>query len=149
MMTFAVYMGKSILNFLFMLTPIFICIGLMDTWIERDMMIRILGESTGQRGALLSMALGMVTAVPLYALLPVAGMLIKKGCSIFNALVFLGASASIRVPLLFFEITSLGWRFTALRFVLNIVVVYAIAGITDRLLSDAEKGEIYKQKGDA
>lgn len=144
MMSFFLYMCKSILNFLFMLTPIFICIGLMDTWIERDTMIRIMGENAGHTGALLSLALGMVTAVPLYALLPVAGMMIKKGCSIFNVLIFLCASASIRLPLLFFEISSLGLRFTTLRFVLNIGVVYAIAGITNRMLSDKDKREIYE-----
>ena len=54
----------------------------------------------------------MKTAVPLYALLPVAGVLLKKGCRVSNVLIFLCASASIRIPLLFFEISSLGAPFT-------------------------------------
>lgn len=54
----------------------------------------------------------MKTAVPLYALLPVAGVLLKKGCRVSNVLIFLCTSASIRIPLLFFEISSLGAPFT-------------------------------------
>ena len=71
------FTGKNFLNFLFMLTPIFICIGLMDVWIERDSMVKIMGVRSGFRGALTALLSGMVTAVPLYALLPVAGVLLK------------------------------------------------------------------------
>jgi len=138
------FTGRNTLNFLFMLTPIFICIGLMDVWIERDAMIKIMGENSGFKGILVALMLGVVTAVPLYALLPVAGVLLKKGSRISNVLLFLCASASIRIPLLLFEVSSLGWQFTAIRLGLNVVVVFAIAFIIDKLLSDADKEMIYK-----
>jgi len=130
---------RNFLNFLFMLTPIFICIGLMDIWIERDTMIKIMGEKSGFKGVLVALMLGVATAVPLYALLPVAGVLLKKGSRISNVLLFLCASASIRIPLLLFEVSSLGWQFTFARFCLNIVVVFAIAFIIEKLLSDTDK----------
>ena len=100
---------KNFLNFLFMLTPIFICIGLMDVWIERETMIKILGKNSGIKGILVAFMLGVITAVPLYALLPVAGILLKKGSRISNILIFLCSSTSIRIPLLLFEVSSLGW----------------------------------------
>jgi len=137
------FTGKNFLNFLFMLTPIFICIGLMDIWIERDSMIRIMGEKSGFKGVLVALMLGVVTAVPLYALLPVAGVLLKKGSRISNVLLFLCASASIRIPLLLFEISSLGWQFTLARFGLNVVVVFAIAFIIEKVLSETDRKEIY------
>jgi len=135
---------KNFLNFLFMLTPIFICIGLMDIWIDRNTMIKIMGDKSGFKGVLVALLLGVITAVPLYALLPVAGVLLKKGSRISNVLLFLCSSASIRIPLLLFEISSLGWRFTFARFGLNVAVVFAIAFIIERLLSDAEKKAIYE-----
>lgn len=138
------FTGKNFLNFLFMLTPIFICIGLMDIWIERDTMIKIMGKKSGVGGVLVALLLGVVTAVPLYALLPVAGVLLKKGSQIFNVLLFLCASASIRIPLLLFEISSLGFWFTFVRFGLNIMVVFAISFIIERLLSDTDKQAIYE-----
>lgn len=138
------FTGKNFLNFLFMLAPIFICIGLMDVWIERDTMIKIMGEKSGFKGSIVALLLGMVTAVPLYALLPVAGVLLKKGSRIFNVMVYLCASASIRIPLLLFEISSLGWRFTFVRFGSNIVVVFIIAFVIEKLLSETDKKAIYE-----
>jgi uncharacterized membrane protein YraQ (UPF0718 family) len=138
------FTGKNCLNFLFMLAPIFVCIGLLDVWIERDTMIKIMGEKSGFKGMLIALMLGVVTAVPLYALLPVAGVLLKKGSRISNVLLFLCASASIRIPLLLFEISSLGWRFTFLRFGLNIVVVFTIAFIIEKILTEADKKVIYE-----
>ena len=135
---------KNFLNFLFMLTPVFICIGLMDVWIERETMIKIMGEKSGSKGILVALLLGVITAVPLYALLPVAGVLLKKGSRISNILIFLCSSASIRIPLLLFEISSLGWRFTFLRFGLNIVVVFIIAFVIEKLLTDIDKEIIYE-----
>ena len=138
------FTGKNLLNFLFMLTPIFICIGLMDVWIERDRMVKIMGDHSGFKGILIALLLGVVTAVPLYALLPVAGVLLKKGSRISNVLIFLCSSASIRIPLLLFEISSLGWQFTFARFGLNIVVVFIIAFTIEGMLSEAEKKAIYE-----
>ena len=87
---------------------------------------------------------GMITAVPLYALLPVAGVLLKKGSRVSNVLIFLCTSVSIRIPLLFFEISSLGVSFTLIRFGLNLLVVFAIAFIIEKLLSDQDKKTIYE-----
>jgi len=139
------FMAKNLLDFLFMLTPIFICIGLMDVWIERETMIKLMGDKSGLKGILISLLLGMVTAVPLYALLPVAGMLLKKDSRISNVLLFLCSSVSIRIPLLLFEVSSLGWRFTLARLILNITVVFVIVLIIDKTLSEEDKKAIYEK----
>lgn len=141
--TSLVFTGKNAVNFLLSLTPVFICIGLLDVWITRDAMIQIMGEKAGLRGVLVSYGLGVVTAVPLYALLPVAGMLLKKGCGIGNVMIFLCASASIRIPLLLFEIQSMGWRFTGVRFASNVLVVAVIAFAVERTLTSEDKERIY------
>jgi uncharacterized membrane protein YraQ (UPF0718 family) len=135
---------KNFLNFLFMLTPIFICIGLIDVWIERETMIKIMGKKSGFKGILIALLLGVITAVPLYALLPVAGVLLKKCSRVSNILIFLCSSASIRIPLLLFEISSLGWRFTFVRFLLNIVVVFVIAFVIEKILTEEDKKAIYE-----
>ena len=133
---------KTFINFIFILTPIFICIGIMDVWIERETMIKIMGEKSGFKGILVAFMLGGITAVPLYALLPVAGVLLKKGSRISNVLIFLCSSASIRIPLLLFEISSLGWQFTIVRFFLNIIVVFIIAFTIEKLITETDKKNI-------
>lgn len=143
--TILYFTGKNFLNFIFMIIPVFVCIGLMDIWIKQETMVRIMGKQSGLLGIITSLLLGMVTAVPLYALLPVAGVLLKKRCRISNVILFICSSASIRIPLLLFEIASLGIRFTIIRLLLNIIVVIAIALFTELLLTEKDKIEMYKR----
>lgn len=138
------FSGNNFANFIFILTPVFICVGLMDVWVEREKMIQIMGANSGIKGIAIAVLAGMITAVPLYALLPIAGVLLKKGSRISNVLLFLCTSVSIRIPLLLFEISSLGVSFTLIRFGLNLLAVFAIAFIIERLLSDRDKKVIYE-----
>lgn len=130
---------KGLVQFLWNLIPVFICVGLMDVWLEREQMIRMMGEESGWRGAVISLLAGMVTAVPVYALLPVAGMVLKKGSRISNVLIFLCASLSIRIPLLLFEISSLGAGFALCRFLLNLCAVFLVSFLVEGVLTDSEK----------
>jgi uncharacterized membrane protein YraQ (UPF0718 family) len=125
------FTGKILTNFLIMLPPVFIGIGLMDVWVEKEAMLQIMGAKSGLRGILISFLLGMVTAVPLYALLPVAGMLLNKGGKLSNVIILICSCTSLRIPLLLFEVASLGWRFTITRFIANIFIVIMIALIID------------------
>ena len=136
--------GNIFANFIFRLTPVFICGGLMDVWIEREKIIHTMGSNSGIKGIVIAVLSGTITAVPLYALLPIAGVLLKKGSRISNVLLFLCASVSIRIPLLLFEISSLGVSFTLIRFGLNLFAVFVIAFIIEKLLSDKDKMAIYK-----
>jgi len=143
------FTGRNLLTFVFMLAPIFLLIGLMDVWIEPETLIKIIGEKSGLRGILVAFLLGAVTAVPLYALLPVSGILLKKGSRIFNVLIFLCSSASIRIPLLLFEVSSLGWKFTLTWFIANLFVVLAIATIIEKALTEKDKKSIYENANES
>ncbi len=137
------FAGKNFISFLFMLTPIFICIGLLDVWVEREMLIKIMGEKSGVEGVFIAFLLGLVTAVPIYALLPIAGMLLKKGSKLSNVLIFLCSCTSVRIPLLLFLSSSMGWKYTLLSFIFNVVVVLVIAHTIESVLSDNDKKIIY------
>lgn len=137
------FTSSNLINFFLTLAPVFICIGLLDVWIDKETMIKIAGENSGVKGILISFLLGVVTAVPLYALLPVAGILLKKNSRISNVLIFICSSASIRIPLLLFEVSALGLKFTMIRFIVNIFAVIIISCLIDKLLSAEDKKIIY------
>ena len=132
--------GTGLGQFIWNLVPVFLCVGLMDVWIERDKMIKMMGDRSGLSGMGISLLLGMLTAVPVYALLPIAGLLLKKGGRISNVLIFLCSSVSVRIPLLLFEISSLG-----IRFVLNLAVVFVISFLVERLLSERDRQDIRRR----
>lgn len=136
--------GKSILEMLSVLPPIFILLGLMDVWIKHDTMIRLMGEKSGITGILIAFFLGSAAAGPLYAAFPVAGVLLKKGSRLFNVLVFIGAWSTTKIPLLLFEATAMGWPFMLTRFLINLPGIAIIAWLTEKVLSRDDRARIYE-----
>ena len=60
-------------------------------------------------------------------------------------LIFLGASAGVRVPLLLFELSCLGAPFSLLRFGLSLLFLPVMALVIESRLSETEKEEIYER----
>ncbi|MFZ5975702.1 MAG: permease [Bacillota bacterium] len=142
--------GKSIqitwdntLEMLSVVPPIFILLGLLDVWVKRETMIKIMGEKSRLIGIVIAFVLGSAAAGPLYAAFPVAGMLMKKGSKFSNVLIFIGAWSTTKIPMLLFEASSMGWKFMLLRFAIDLPVIAAIAYMTQKLLKKSEIDEIY------
>lgn len=137
------FAGQNLLNFVFLLLPVFLCVGLLEVWVSKERMIRLMGEHSGVRGRLLACLAGVVTAVPFYALLPISALLLKKSCRLSNVFLFLFSSTAIRIPLLLFEASSFGWAFTAVRFAVNLAGVFLLSRLLDRLLSPKDRQAVY------
>ena len=118
------------LEMLSFLPPIFVLLGLLDVWVDRETMMQYMGDNSGLRGSLLAFILGSAAAGPLYAAFPMAGILIMKGARILNVFIFIGAWSTTKIPLIMFETATLGFRFMALRLAFNIVGII-IAKILD------------------
>ena len=91
---------------------IFILIGLLDVWIPQQWIQKHVGEESGFRGAVLVVFLAMFQGVPLYGAIATAHLLWKKGCSLRNVFMYLGAYSTLKFPMLLFEVSFLGWKFT-------------------------------------
>lgn len=126
--------GNNLLDMLSVLPPIFILLGLLDVWVKRETMMKLMGEKAGLMGILVAFTMGSVAAGPLYAAFPVATVLLKKGGSLFNVLVFIGAWSTTKIPLLLFEATSMGPAFMLTRFLIDIPGILLIAWVSHRLL---------------
>jgi uncharacterized membrane protein YraQ (UPF0718 family) len=132
----------SLKEMLFVLPPIFIILGLLDVWVPREKMVKFLGEGSGIRGTLIAFVLGSAAAGPLYGAFPVAQVLLKKGASMRNVLVLLGAWSTTKIPMLMFEYANLGARFTLTRLAMDLVGIAGIAWLMDRLLGKRDRDEI-------
>ena len=113
------------------LPPIFVLLGLLDVWVERETMMKYMGDNSGLRGMLLAFILGSAAAGPLYAAFPMAGVLMKKGARLLNVFIFIGAWSTTKIPLILFETATLGFRFMIMRLAFNIVGILIIAKILD------------------
>jgi uncharacterized membrane protein YraQ (UPF0718 family) len=119
------------LEMIVFLPLMFILIGLFDVWVPREKIIRHLGPEAGHLGILWVVLLAMLQAGPLYAAFPVAALLWRKGCSVRNVFIYLGAFSSLKIPMLAFEIGFLGLKFSLLRTLFSlpifIIIGYLIA----------------------
>lgn len=137
---------NSVSNFIEMLKvlpPIFVLIGLFDVWVPRETLVKYMGEGSGLNGMLLAFFMGSFTAGPLYAAFPVATILMKKGSKFSNVLIFIGAWSSTKLPLMLFETSNLGLKFTAIRFVMNVIGILLMAFLIEFLTAKEEKEKVY------
>lgn len=135
---------QNIKEMLSVIPPIFILLGLLDVWVDRTTMMKFTGKGSGLKGVLIAFLLGSAAAGPLYAAFPVAGVMLKKGSSLFNVFIFIGAWSTTKIPMLAFEGANLGLTFTLLRLGLSIVGILIIALITEKSLNKAQQEEIYQ-----
>ncbi|UCZ56677.1 hypothetical protein LGV61_13255 [Desulfurispirillum indicum] len=124
--------GDSLLEVLSVLPAVFILIGLMDVWIPRDFVQRHTGQDAGLISMLWMVLLAMFQAGPLYVAFPIVYLMWKKGTSVRNIFVYLGAFSTMKLPMLGFEITFLGLQFTIVRSLVTLPVFIVIAIIMDR-----------------
>ncbi|NLT51361.1 MAG: hypothetical protein GXX85_10630 [Ignavibacteria bacterium] len=125
-----------LIEMLSFLPLLFIIIGLFDVWVPKETVAKHVGEFSGIKGSLIVIFLAMLQAGPLYGAFPVAYMLWKKGCSIKNVFIYLGAFSSLKLPMLTFEISFLGVKFSLLRTIISIPVFIVIAIIMEKYLKN-------------
>ncbi len=135
---------SNTLDMLSVIPPIFILLGLLDVWVQKETMIKYMGEKSGIIGVTIAFLLGSAAAGPLYAAFPVAGVLLKKGSRFSNVLIFIGAWSTTKIPLLLFEASAMGWKFMITRFLIDIPGIALIAYITEKIMTKSEKEAVYQ-----
>ena len=133
---------------LLVLPPIFVMLGLLDVWVPRETMVRFMGDGSGLKGALLAIFLGSAAAGPLYAAFPVALVFMKKGAKFMNVMLFIGAWSTTKVPMVLFELSSMGPLFTFTRLGLSLIGITIIALLVSRLAGKPEITRIYESAKD-
>jgi uncharacterized membrane protein YraQ (UPF0718 family) len=136
--------GKQIgLNFwmffkemILFLPLMFILIGLFDVWVPRERIEKHIGKESGWKGTGLVILLATLQAGPLYGAFPFAYILWKKGCSIRNIFIYLGAFSTIKIPMIMFEIGFLGLKFSLLRTLLTLPIFIILGFIMEWYLKD-------------
>ena len=136
---------ESLIEMFIIVPPIFLLLGLFDVWVPRETIIRLMGEQSGLLGISLALLLGSFSAGPLYAAFPVAAVLMDKGSKFSNILLFVGAWATTKIPMLLFEAGSMGWSFMLTRLAINIPGVIIMAYLVEMIVSYKEKELIYQR----
>ena len=107
-------------------------------------MMKYMGKDAGIKGGIFAFVLGSFSAGPLYASFPVAAVFLKKGVSLTNVFLFIGAWSTTKIPMMLFEITQLGSKFALVRFGLNLIAIIVLAIIMERTTTKEDSEAIYE-----
>ncbi len=126
----------SLIEMITFIPFLFIIVGLFDVWVPKERIQQHIGPGSGLEGILLVTLLAMLQAGPLYGAFPVAYMLFKKGASIRNIFIYLGAFTSLKIPMLGIEIGYLGIQFTLVRTLVSLPLFIGIGYIMEWYLKN-------------
>ena len=139
--------GRSLIDqaetMLLVLPPIFLLLGLLDVWVPKKALMKYMGPKSGFTGPLIAFVLGSVAAGPLYGAFPVSAILMKKGASFTNVLIFIGAWSTTKIPMFLFEMHALGTRFALARLVIDIPGIILIAFALKVIIPAREVARLY------
>lgn len=127
--------GLGMREMLLVIPPVFVLLGLLDVWVPRERLMQHMGVGSGVKGTLIAFTMGSFAAGPLYAAFPIAAVLMRKGASYYNVMVFVGAWSTTKLPMFLFESAALGVPFAVTRLAANIPAILLIALVLHRTAS--------------
>jgi uncharacterized membrane protein YraQ (UPF0718 family) len=134
--------GQSFIEMITFMPFLFIIVGLFDVWVPKEKIQKHIGTGSGIKGIALVVLLAMLQAGPLYGAFPVAYILFRKGASIRNVFIYLGAFTSMKIPMLGIEIGYLGIEFSLIRTLVSLPLFIGIGFLMERLLKNS-RFEVY------
>ncbi len=129
---------NQVLSMLIIVPPIFVLIGLFDAWVPRETVISLMGKESGLKGMSLAFFLGAFSAGPTIAAFPLAMIMLKKGASYSNVLFFLMVWSSLKLPIVFYQISQLGFQFAMLINGTMFIVFVIAALISEKFYTEEE-----------
>jgi hypothetical protein len=113
--------AKAFYGLLPLLIGVFIVVGLADYLIPKDVVARLLGESSGLRGLLVATVLGAITPGGPFVSFPLVASLYKAGAAIGPVVAFVTAWSLLALSRLPLEIGLVGVRLTVIRVVSSLI----------------------------
>lgn len=136
---------ENLQDMLLIMPPIFVFLGFLDVWVEKETLIKFMGNNSGIRGILTAFLIGSFAAGPIYMAFPFIEVLLRKEAKFSNVIIFLGAWSATKIPISLFEASVMGWNFMVLRYVLDIPSIILIARLVDSLTKNVDKTILYEK----
>ncbi|MDT8336556.1 MAG: permease [Candidatus Izemoplasmatales bacterium] len=135
----------QVLSMLMIVPPIFALIGLFDVWVDRETVIKLMGSNSGIKGMALAFFLGAFSAGPTLAAFPLALIMLKKGAKYSNVLFFLMVWSSLKLPIVFYQITTIGFKFSMI-INLTMLIIFVLGALLSEKLFKKEELETLQKK---
>ena len=112
----------------------FVIVGYVNVLSPQDLVQSWIGPESGWSGLLLAEAIGVILPGGPYVVFPLIAVLYDAGAGIGQAVTMVTSWATLALLTVTFELPFMGWRFTAVRWGLGLVVPLLAGGVTTLLL---------------
>lgn len=112
----------------------FVIVGYVNVLSPQDLVQAWIGPESGWSGLLLAEAIGIVLPGGPYVVFPLIAVLYDAGAGIGQAVTMVTSWATLALLTVTFELPFMGWRFTAVRWGLGLVVPLLAGGAATLLL---------------
>ena len=123
------------INVLPQFIAILLLVGLMLAVLSPETIRRILGDTTGFVGMLISSLVGAITMVPVMIAFPIVAQLLKSGAGMIQIAVFISTLTTVGMVTIPMEVKYLGKKVAILRNILAFLLSFVVAYLMGVLLA--------------
>lgn len=102
-----------------LIISVFGLVGLLQVWISRDLIVRLLGREGGLKGLLIAALCGTVLIGPAYIIFPLLMSIQKQGAR-WAVITIVLTSYAVKLQMIPIEVGFLGWPFSLTRALITI-----------------------------
>ena len=124
---------NTLASVLLLIAAVFGLVGLLQVWISRDLIVRLLGREAGLKGLLVAALCGTLLIGPAYIIFPLLMSIHKQGARWAVVTIVLSAYA-VKLQMLPIEIEFLGWPFALGRSLLTVALAIPTGLLVEALM---------------
>ncbi len=116
-----------------LIISVFGLVGLLQTWISRDLIVRLLGREGGIKGLLIATLCGTVLIGPAYIIFPLLMSIQQQGAR-WAVITIVLTSYAVKLQMIPVEVGFLGWPFSLGRAVITIALAIPTGLLVEALM---------------
>lgn len=117
--------GRSFASVLLLIVAVMGLVGVIQVWVSRDLVARLLGREGGVRALFIAAACGTVLIGPAYIIFPLLMSIRTQGAR-WGVIATVLAAYAVKIPMIPLEVQFLGWGFSLSRSLLTILFAIPI-----------------------
>ena len=123
---------------LLLITAVFGLVGLLQVWISRELIVRLLGREGGIKGLLIAALCGTLLIGPAYIIFPLLMSIQKQGAR-WAVITIVLTSYAVKLQMIPIEVGFLGWPFTLGRAVVTIALAIPTGLLVEALMEPSHR----------
>ena len=120
-------------SILLLITAVFGLVGLLQVWISRELIVRLLGREAGIKGLLIAALCGTLLIGPAYIIFPLLMSIRKQGAR-WAVICIVLTSYAVKLQMIPIEVGFLGWPFTLGRAVITVALAIPTGLLVEALM---------------